>query len=66
MPPGDVPALVDGVERLLADEPARVAMGAAARERAERHYAWPDIAARLEGIYDRWSAASESRSARAA
>jgi glycosyltransferase involved in cell wall biosynthesis len=28
-------------------------MGAAARERAERHYAWPDIAARLEGIYDR-------------
>jgi phosphatidylinositol alpha-mannosyltransferase len=53
VPPGDVPALVDGVERLLADEPARVAMGAAARERAERHYAWPDIAARLEGIYDR-------------
>jgi hypothetical protein len=28
-------------------------MGVAARERAERHYAWPDVAARLERIYDR-------------
>jgi len=66
VPPGDVPALVDGVERLLADEPARVAMGAAARERAERHYAWPDIAARLEGIYDRVVGGERVAEARAA
>ena len=64
--PGDVPALVDGVERLLADEPARVAMGAAARERAERHYAWPDIAARLEAIYDRVVGGERVSEARAA
>ena len=42
-----------GSSALLADEPRRVAMGAAARTLAERHYAWPDIAARLEGIYER-------------
>ena len=66
VPPGDVPALVDAVERLLADEPARVAMGAAARERAERHYAWPDIAARLEGIYDRVVGGERVSEARAA
>jgi phosphatidyl-myo-inositol alpha-mannosyltransferase len=53
VPPGDVGALVDAVERLLADEGRRIAMGAAARERAERHFAWPDIARRLERIYER-------------
>ena len=40
-------------------------MGAAARARAEGHYAWPDIAARLEGIYERVVAATvpEARAA---
>ena len=28
-------------------------MGAAARLRAEQHFAWPDIARRLEEIYER-------------
>jgi phosphatidylinositol alpha-mannosyltransferase len=53
VPAGDVPALVDAVERLLADEPRRAAMGAAARRLAEARYSWSDIAGRLEGIYER-------------
>jgi phosphatidyl-myo-inositol alpha-mannosyltransferase len=53
VPPDDVGALVAAVESLLADEPRRAAMGAAARRRAEEHFAWPDIARRLEGIYER-------------
>ena len=53
VPPGDGAALVAAVEGLLADEPRRAAMGAAARRRAEEHFAWPDIARRLEKIYER-------------
>ena len=60
VPPGDVGALVDAVESLLADEPRRVAMGAAARRCAEEHYAWPDIARRLEAIYERVVAGDRS------
>ena len=51
--PGDPGSLAEAVERLLADEPRRVAMGAAARSLARERYGWPDIAARLEGIYER-------------
>jgi phosphatidylinositol alpha-mannosyltransferase len=53
MPPGDVGALVDAVDALLADEDRRAAMGAAARTHAEEQFAWPDIARRLEEIYER-------------
>jgi phosphatidyl-myo-inositol alpha-mannosyltransferase len=53
VPPGDVDALVDAVAALLADEPRRAAMGAAARARAEEHFDWADIARRLEEIYER-------------
>jgi len=53
VPAGEVDALVDAVEALLADEPRRVAMGAAARRLAEERYSWRDVARRLEGIYDR-------------
>ena len=53
IPPGDVDALIDGIEALLADEPRRVAMGTAARRHAEEHFGWPDIARRLEEIYER-------------
>jgi len=52
VPPNDERALVEAVCALLADEERRVAMGRAARVLAER-YAWPDIAARLEAIYER-------------
>ena len=50
--PGDPGALADGVEELLADEPRRDALGAAARQLAIDRYSWQDIARRLERIYD--------------
>ena len=53
VPPGDVDALADAVELLVADEPGRAAMGAAARELAVGRYAWADIARRLEMVYVR-------------
>ncbi len=65
VPPGDVPALVDAVERLLGDEQRRAAMGLAARRLAEERYSWTDIARRLEGIYERVTAGrrTEARAA---
>jgi phosphatidylinositol alpha-mannosyltransferase len=51
--PDDPAALADAVTGLLADETRRVAMGHAARALAIDRYAWPDIAQRLEGIYER-------------
>jgi phosphatidylinositol alpha-mannosyltransferase len=56
VPPNDVPALVDAVAALLADEKRRVEMGRAARRAAAERYAWSDIAARLEAIYERVAA----------
>ena len=53
VPPDDPRALADAIERLLADEPRRAAMGAAARTLAAERYAWPDVAGRLEAIYER-------------
>lgn len=53
IPPGDPHALTAAVAALLADEPRRAAMGAAARALAVERYGWPDIAARLEEIYER-------------
>lgn len=50
--PGDVDALVDAVEAIVADESARERMGSAAREIAVERYSWPTIAARLERIYE--------------
>ena len=56
VPPGDEGALAAAVVALLADEERRVAMGAAARALAVERYAWPDIAVRLESIYERVAA----------
>jgi phosphatidylinositol alpha-mannosyltransferase len=53
VPPEDPAALADAVSELLADEPRRIEMGAAARELAVAEYGWPDIARRLEEIYER-------------
>jgi phosphatidylinositol alpha-mannosyltransferase len=50
--PGDARMLADAVTSLLDDEPARVAMGAAARAYAIDNYAWPDIGRRLVGVYE--------------
>ncbi len=61
--PDDPFALTEAVVDLLADESRRTAMGAAARAVALERYAWSDIAARLEGIYER---AIDSARARAA
>jgi phosphatidylinositol alpha-mannosyltransferase len=51
VPAGDEAAVADAVARLVADEPARERMGAAARELAVERYSWPRIARRLEEIY---------------
>ncbi len=50
-PPGDTAALADAVEALLADEPRRQEMGAAARRLAEERYGWEAIASRLVDVY---------------
>jgi phosphatidylinositol alpha-mannosyltransferase len=52
VPPGDERALADAVASLLADEPRRRALGAAARELAQERYGWDAIAQRLVEIYD--------------
>jgi phosphatidyl-myo-inositol alpha-mannosyltransferase len=51
VPPGDADALVEAVVRLLADEPRRRSLGAAARRVAEERYSWDTIAGRLLDIY---------------
>jgi phosphatidylinositol alpha-mannosyltransferase len=53
VPPGDVSALAEAVCALVEDEPRREAMGQAARELAVERYAWPTIARRLVGVYER-------------
>jgi phosphatidylinositol alpha-mannosyltransferase len=50
--PGDPEALAAAVAALLADEPRRAGMGAAARELAVDRYAWSDVARRLEEVYE--------------
>jgi phosphatidylinositol alpha-mannosyltransferase len=49
--PNDPGALADAVCALVDDEPARAAMGTAARALAIERYSWPTIAGRLEQIY---------------
>jgi phosphatidylinositol alpha-mannosyltransferase len=51
-PAGDERALVEVVAQLLADEPRRVALGAAGRVLAEQRYSWDAIAPRLIEIYE--------------
>jgi phosphatidylinositol alpha-mannosyltransferase len=52
VPPGDPAALAQALIALLEDEPRRRSLGSAARELAEREYAWDAIAERLRGIYE--------------
>jgi phosphatidylinositol alpha-mannosyltransferase len=61
VPPDDRAALASAVAGLLADEPGRAAMGAAARTLALAHYAWPDLARRLEAVYERALGAERKR-----
>ncbi len=53
VPPDDAEALADTITELLADEPARIERGRAARERAMSEYAWPLLARRLADCYER-------------
>jgi glycosyltransferase involved in cell wall biosynthesis len=53
VPPGDPEALAEAISTLLADEPGRAERGRAARERAVSEYAWPLLAERLAGCYER-------------
>jgi phosphatidylinositol alpha-mannosyltransferase len=55
-PAGDIGALVDAVERMLADEERREALGRAARRMAVEKYSWDDIARRLVDVYERAAA----------
>jgi len=50
--PGNPQAVVDAVVSLLADEPRRQVLGAAARRLAIERYSWDDIARRLLAIYE--------------
>jgi phosphatidylinositol alpha-mannosyltransferase len=52
VPPGNVPALAQGLIGLLADEEGRRRSATRARRIAEERYAWPDVARRLAEIYD--------------
>ena len=52
IPPGDPQRLAEELLRLHVEPRRRAAMGAAARESAER-FAWPRIAARVERVYER-------------
>jgi phosphatidylinositol alpha-mannosyltransferase len=56
VPPGDESALADALVELLADEDRRVEMGRSARALAVERFAWTDVAARLETIYERVAA----------
>jgi phosphatidylinositol alpha-mannosyltransferase len=50
--PDDAQALVEELASLLADEPRRATMGAAARRIAEERYSWDEIAHSLLRIYE--------------
>jgi glycosyltransferase involved in cell wall biosynthesis len=52
VPPDDADALADTIADLLADEPARIERGRAARERAMSEYAWPLLALCLADCYE--------------
>jgi phosphatidyl-myo-inositol alpha-mannosyltransferase len=52
VPPGDREALVRAIAELVEDEPRRSALGGAARAIAVERYSWPQIARRLEEIYE--------------
>ena len=51
-PPDDVLAQLHPYVTVNEDEERRRALGAAARILAQDRYAWPDVAARLTGIYE--------------
>jgi phosphatidyl-myo-inositol alpha-mannosyltransferase len=53
IPPGDPPALANGLVELLAEEERRRRLGESARRLAEERYSWDEVARRLLGVYER-------------
>ncbi|HNP57635.1 glycosyltransferase family 4 protein [uncultured Gordonia sp.] len=53
VPPRDSGAIAQEVLRLLDDEEARTALGAAARKRVEENYSWAAVAAKTVAAYQR-------------
>jgi phosphatidyl-myo-inositol alpha-mannosyltransferase len=51
VPPRDVKALADAIEKLLSDADMRARMSASARERA-KYFGWDNIAAKVEDYYN--------------
>jgi D-inositol-3-phosphate glycosyltransferase len=51
VPPGDVDALREALERLLADEGLRRRLGDAARERVRTHFSWDGVTEATLGAY---------------
>lgn len=52
VPPGDLDAFADAIERLLDSPEERVAMGLAARERVTKHLDWQPQARAYVGVFD--------------
>jgi glycosyltransferase involved in cell wall biosynthesis len=59
VPPGDLMAMADAVERLLDHEPLRMELGAAARERAMSQFAWDRAASQIVAAVNETSAGRE-------
>ena len=51
VPPQDVHALAEAIKALLADEPRALTMGAAGRERVQRHFSIGAMMAKTEALY---------------
>jgi glycosyltransferase involved in cell wall biosynthesis len=60
VPPRDVPALRAALERLLGDSELRRRLGAAARERVRKHFAWKPVTDATLAAYDEALARGES------
>src|SRR4029078_4011736 len=58
VPPADPQRLAEELQRLYLDPARREAMGTAARESAQR-YAWPNVAAEVEEVYEQTLRAPE-------
>lgn len=58
---GDAVGLADALGRLLDDADLRVRMGAAARLRASRHFAWDSVVARMLRLYEGSADAAATR-----
>jgi len=60
VPPADPQRLAEELQTLYLEPETRLRMGAAARESAQR-YAWPTVAAEVEGVYEQAQRAPEPR-----